>query len=586
METFKDALRIELKLFEKESGIKLKNEVVRNILGNSDDDIKLGQRRKNPEIILWEFMAHVEQLFNGDTRDTNGVIYTPKNVADRMVGYIDDHLLNKTSKVIDPAVGSGALLIATLSEISKKVPNLDLVSYVQENLYGLDVLPENVVATKCALSIFLELQGVYANKFNVFCTDSLKIPEIDSFHFYRNKFDIVIGNPPYVRAKKISEEYRSFLREKWGEVIVGMPDLYIPFFALGRWLSKSNSQVIYISPNSYFSSLNGKRLRKFLLNEFDSIEIYSTQNDQIFGKGVLTYSAITSMKLSGFQNGVRKGLSFKNGSHIIDIKINNYDDEWRLLSIRDTHLISVLEDTFTPLSKLKFKNGIATQRNSIYSFDPIDLRNNNYILSTGEMIEKDVTRSFVLPNKSQLTKSRIIFPYELDQEGKKNILISEKKFMDKYPMAYRYLVGHKKTLSLRKSDNKVWYAYGRSQGIQESGPRLYLPYMGYKIHSFISENSNELFAAGYAIFSDDIQLLELIQKILLSNVFTFYLMKVSKPYASGYYSTAKNLIQKFSIPITAVNRELMKLPADSLVQNIYSLSDDDMNYIKSLTENI
>ena len=585
MKIFKNALRAELRLFEKESGIKLKNEVVRNILGNSDNDIIFRRKEKDPEILLWEFMNHVEHFFNAAVRDTNGVIYTPKNVADRIVGYIDTRLLNESSKVIDPAVGSGALLIATLSEINKKVPDLDLRSYVQENLYGIDVLPENVIATKCALSIFLELHGVYANRLNVVCTDSLKIPEIDSFHFYKSKFDIVIGNPPYVRAKKMSEEYRFFLREKWGEVVVGMPDLYIPFFALGRWLSKGNSQVIYISPNSYFSSLNGKRLRKFLLKEFDIIEIYSAHNDQIFGKDVLTYSAITSMKLLGSRNEGRKGPSFKDGNHIISININKCDDEWRLLSERDAHLISILEDTFTPLSELKFKNGIATQRNSIYYFDPIDLRDNNYILSTGEMIEKDVTRPFVLPNKSQPAKFRIIFPYEWDQESKKNMLISEEDFITKYPMAYKYLAGHKKTLSLRKSDNKTWYAYGRSQGIQESGPRLYLPYMGYKIHSFISENSDELFAAGYAIFSRDVQLLELIQKILASNVFTFYLMKVSKPYASGYYSTSKKLIQKFSVPLTTVNRKLMQLSTDSLVQNIYSLSDDDMNYIKSLTGN-
>lgn len=587
MKENEDVLKRELLEFEKKTGIKLRSEITRKILGTSDNKLTLEKTTVDSEQALWKFIMSISQSFDDSEKEKNGVIYTPKNIAEKIIDCIEERLLGETSKVIDPASGSGSLLIAFLGKMMEKNPNLNLKEYVQNNLFALDVLPKNVLATKCSISIFLELRGVYVDNINAFCIDSLMLPETKFSDMYEQNFDVVIGNPPYVRARKISEEYREFLRTRWETVVTGMPDLYIPFFALGKWLLKDEGQIVFISPNSYFNSLNGRKLRSFLLKEFNDIELYSTNSDQVFGKDILTYSAITSMKLWRPGRGMYSDhrLLFINNGTGTPITTNSSSDDvsWRLLNENDKKIINHLENTFTNLSKLKFKNGIATQKNSVYSFKATKVMGDNYVLSTGEMIEKNITRPFVLPNKSPIDRSNIIFPYEWNDIAKKNVLIPEDKFVNNYPMAYEYLRQYKETLDLRKSDNHVWYAYGRSQGIQESGSRLYLPYMGYRIHGLISENSDELFAAGYAIFSENVEFLRLVQKILSSSVFTFYLMKVSKPYSSGYYSTAKNLIKNFSVPLTISSSDVLDLSADQLVQQVYSLSDSDMEYIWSLT---
>lgn len=122
--------------------------------------------------------------------------------------------------------------------------------------------------------------------------------------------------------------------------------------------------------------------------------------------------------------------------------------------------------------------------------------------------------------------------------------------LNNYPFCLEYLKTFKDELNVRKSDKnmKYWYLYGRSQGLKQYGPRLYIPYMANRVTTSLSTSNDEVFAAGYAIFSSNLLLLSTISKILESKLFSFYISKVSKPYSSGYFSTAKNMIKNLSIP--------------------------------------
>ena len=57
-----------------------------------------------------------------------------------------------------------------------------------------------------------------------------------------------------------------------------------------------------------------------------------------------------------------------------------------------------------------------------------------------------------------------------------------------------------------------------------------------------------MFYNGYALLSDNIDLLKFLQKILGSSIFWFYIKNQSKPYGGDFYSLAKNYIQSFGIP--------------------------------------
>ena len=75
-------------------------------------------------------------------------------------------------------------------------------------------------------------------------------------------FDIVIGNPPYVRQEQI-KELKPALKEEYN-CYTGVADLYVYFFEKGYRLLKSGGALTYISSNKYFRSGYGEKLRKYL----------------------------------------------------------------------------------------------------------------------------------------------------------------------------------------------------------------------------------------------------------------------------------------------------------------------------------
>lgn len=510
-------------------------------------------------------MENIALYFKGEERERNGIVFTPRNVADEVIKNVDFSKLTSSSKIIDPSVGSGALLISFLTKMVTVRKEIDLKYFVENNIYGLDIKAENTLATNCALSIFMELQGYDIDKCNFIQVDSLKIPDLAEYEYLQKSFDIVLGNPPYVRARKMTEDYRCFLRDKWDQVIFGLPDLYMPFFALANWLLKDEGTIAYITPNSFFSSLNGKKLRSFIVDTFNLVEISDYKHNKLFGKNVMTYSTIICLKKLPTLNGCT--IQYNDGENTGSVSIENSSDQWRLVSKLDYQIIQKMEEKFTPLKDLDYKNGIATQRNSIYDFVPED-EDDKYYFFENQKIEKEITRNFVLPNKSSFVKMKIIFPYFYDEKLQKNVLISEGNFKQTYSGAYSYLYQYKDSLLERKSDSDSWYAYGRSQGIQKKGNRLYIPYMAKNVKTIISTDVTELFAAGYAIFSDNVDYLKFLQSILESKVFFYYLQMVSKPYSEGYYSTSKTMIQNFSVP----NEKYFEQNKNSL-SNISSIED-------------
>lgn len=78
-------------------------------------------------------------------------------------------------------------------------------------------------------------------------------------------FDIVIGNPPYVRQEHITEIKPSLELEY--ECFKKKADLYIYFYEKGVNILKQNGLLTYITPNKYFRAPYGDKIRKFIFKK-------------------------------------------------------------------------------------------------------------------------------------------------------------------------------------------------------------------------------------------------------------------------------------------------------------------------------
>ena len=202
-------------------------------------------------------------------------------------------------KVIDPACGSGAFLIAAYDYLKKELDEIndriaDLKGRTQELFDGdemYDASLENEYLIKCLYGVDLNPESVEISKLSLWLRtltkdkpltnldDNIKsgnsITEFDFNEeflgvFAKGGFDVVIGNPPYVRQEDIKED-KKYLEENYSTYL-GTADLYCYFYELGIRLLKTGGVLGYITSNKWLRINYGKNIRK-MLNEYYIIEI-------------------------------------------------------------------------------------------------------------------------------------------------------------------------------------------------------------------------------------------------------------------------------------------------------------------------
>ncbi len=121
---------------------------------------------------------------------------------------------------------------------------------------------------------------------------------------YKGGFDVVVGNPPYVRAETIDKREREYYLSKESKYkrTFGRFDLYILFNELGISLLKERGFLSYIFPSSFYNQNYSVKQREWLLNELDILELIDLSNIDVF-KGVAVETGIIT---------VRKALPSKN----------------------------------------------------------------------------------------------------------------------------------------------------------------------------------------------------------------------------------------------------------------------------------
>lgn len=223
----------------------------------------------------------------------------------------------KTIKIVDPACGSGAFLVAAfdylhaeyeksnekLAELTHQRSILDLNKEIlNNNLFGVDVNSESIEITKLSLWLKTAERGKPLESLNdnFFVGNSLGFDEPapeDTFTwkgafkeiFDNGGFDVVLGNPPYVRQELLGD-IKLWLEQTYS-VYNGVLDLYGYFFELGIKLLKLNGRMAYISSSTFFKTGSGEKLREHLSSQVTLEKIIDFGDLQVF-EGVTTYPAI------------------------------------------------------------------------------------------------------------------------------------------------------------------------------------------------------------------------------------------------------------------------------------------------------
>jgi len=112
-------------------------------------------------------------------------------------------------------------------------------------------------------------------------------------------FDVVIGNPPYIRQEEL-KDFKTYYKANY-KLHSGTTDIYVYFIEKGFGILKNNGVFTYIMPNKFMQAGYGRPARKFFL-ENNLIEIIDFGDFQVFDEAT-TYTCITrACKVNTMEN--------------------------------------------------------------------------------------------------------------------------------------------------------------------------------------------------------------------------------------------------------------------------------------------
>ena len=155
---------------------------------------------------LKQLEKYLELLIPRQDRKVNGAFFTPTYVVEFIIKSISPQA---NEKCLDPSCGSGAFLVGLVEYFRKKY-NKSVKEIIQKNIYGSDILEYNVRRAKIILSIYglINNEIIEETDFNIFFQDSLQVK-------WSVKFDVIVGNPPYVKYQDLTDANRHELIKKW-----------------------------------------------------------------------------------------------------------------------------------------------------------------------------------------------------------------------------------------------------------------------------------------------------------------------------------------------------------------------------------
>lgn len=524
---------------------------------------------------LEDLSVAFELLIPMSDRILNGAFFTPAYIVD----YIIDNVAPTCSETIaDISCGCGAFLLGVLRYYIRKY-NLSISQILKNNLRGADILDYNVRRAKLLINLFALINNeiVYENDINIICCDSLR-------HNWNQKFDCIVGNPPYVKFQDMTDESRNLLASNWTTTSFGTYNLYFAFFELGYNLLSDTGRLGYITPNNYFTSLAGESLREFFQQHQCIYKIVDFNATKVFD--VQTYTAISFLNKQK-NNTIEYGRIKENQTpseflNVIFFSSNPYEGlnakKWRLLCGEERYIIKQIESIGDPIGQLfNICVGIATLKDDVYSFFPTSSDDTYFYFVRDNItwkVEKLLTRNTVKISDMKCqadvasNERHFIFPYKLIKG--KITPIPEDEMAALYPACYAYFIYVKDILATRgkgKHTYTPFYSYGRTQGLNRIGIKIYTPTFSKTPRFLIDDDKYSLFTNGYGIFLKEtsnslfspnplatIHNLDVIQKILNSDIMNYYITATSVAIEGGYPCYQKNFIEKFTIPFLEENQ--------------------------------
>lgn len=199
-------------------------------------------------------------MLPAEHRGQYGIFYTPPVLTARLIDQVAIANVDWAKcRVLDPACGGGAFLAPIAQRIVDELKDCSpqfLMQSIGNRLRGYEIDPFGAWLSQVTLdAVVLPISRLAGHKLPVMVTvcDSLRRSPP------KDRFDLVIGNPPYGRAKLDVET-----RELYKRSLYGHANLYGLFTDLAVRHTKLGGVIAYVTPTSFLAGVYFKNLRSLL----------------------------------------------------------------------------------------------------------------------------------------------------------------------------------------------------------------------------------------------------------------------------------------------------------------------------------
>lgn len=548
-----------------------------------DDIIDDIQYLRNNTEKIGHCIKKYQDTLSVSSKKKSGCFYTDESIVKYILNSVFqdiDLTKNPYITILDPSCGCGFFLteaydilknayVRNIQDINKKYPQLNLnldnihEHILEHNLYGAD--SDNNAVKMASLGLMLKQAG--STKLpNIVCCDSIinwedTLSELGCF--WRKRFDIIVGNPPYIGHKKLSGDYRKELNNIYKNVFKDKADISFCFIKSSIDRLTEGGKLCFITSRYFIESPSGKALRMYVKNNCTIERIVDFYGIRIM-KGISVDPIILTLKkyivktdneidvikarkeLKGIEeNKVIDKLSEINSNYFKHFHVcqkNLRDDGWILRSQNDISIIEKIE------RKLSFRlsdicqsfQGIITGCDKAFIIDE----------STIEIfkIEKDIVKKWI--------KNSNIKKYKVDDSSLYIMYSDMIKDIEKYSGAISYISRQKDRLEKRRECQRgvrKWYElqWGRDNMLFES-EKIVFPYKSPCSRFAIDKGSyGSADIYGMYIKQDflDKTNYECIAGILNSKLFEFYFKSFGKKLGDNLYDYYPNTVMRLMFPL-------------------------------------
>ena len=443
-------------------------------------------------------------------------------------------------------------------------------------------------------------------------------------------FDIVIGNPPFLRIQGIrnnNSDFADYLVANYNSA-TGSFDLYVAFVERALQLISSNGIVNFIMPVKWTNAAFGKGLRDVVSKQKAAKKIINFSEYQVFNASTYTglqwfkpnsdcleyYELDRNLESNIELKSYLENLSKDTSSIVNTDKLNK--DTWVLASSEVSKLLNKLNEQPLRLEDVfeKIFQGIATSKDDVYFlYDCTETQST--ITGESRQLNKRVTieKGLVKPllkgedvhRYDNLSSNRyVIFPYKLEN-GTAN-LYAEEELKLLFPNGYAYLKECETLLRGREKgrlkNDIYWYRYIYPKNLTLfQSPKLVAPEISFG-GNYAFDVSGQFYSTttiyGYIMKESCNVSYETLMAILNSKLCWWFMSNTGTVLAQGYYRYKPAYLKPLPIPQISKetdseikslvaglakqdesNRRFLEKKIDIAIYNLYSINDDDIELI-------